>query len=87
MLLPNLDEEPKTGDLERVAVRNGDDDDAKASNPERFAGVVEDVDVSGTRGDGGVDVPRGVWGLGDEGLDEANMFWPFTDAKGELVEA
>ena len=40
LALPSFEAEPREGDLTRAAAANGDDEDAKASNPEdHFAGV------------------------------------------------
>ena len=93
LLRPNLLDEPSTEDLELVAVAKGEADEANASNPDRFAGV---VDVDGSSG--GVDkderdledevpAPNGEDGLGEDDFDDAKMFCPLTEANGELVEA
>ena len=40
MTLPSFEAEPRAGDLTRAAAANGDDEDAKASNPDdHLAGV------------------------------------------------
>lgn len=89
LALPNLDEDPSTGDFDRAAETKGDEVDAKASNPERFvAEDEEDSPGAENLGSGGT----GVWltgegeGVKDDLLDE-NIFWPLTAAKGELVDA
>lgn len=88
MALPNLDVDPSTGDFDRAAEEKGDDVDAKASNPDRFVAEAEEDSPEEDKSDRG---GTGVWfmgkgGGGDDLLDE-NIFWPFTAAKGELVDA
>jgi hypothetical protein len=89
LALLNLDVDPSTGDFDRAAEAKGDELDAKASNPERFvAEAKEDSPEEENLGKGGT----GVWlmgtGEGDRDLlDDENIFWPLTAAKGELVDA
>src|SRR5215475_6086768 len=89
------------GDFDRVAVENGEAAPEKDSKPVRLESElggdfslglkIEDEDSPGADERGGRDREEGdlTKGEGEEGvcLPEENMFWPLTEAKGELVEA
>jgi hypothetical protein len=85
-------DELDTGDLERDAATNGEEDKANASNPVRFAAVDPNEDGSPRPDENGEkgEVAGGLAenGGGDvAGLLEEKMFWPLTEANGELEDA
>ena len=94
---PSFDGVPSAGDFDLATLAKGDVDEAKTSNAERFTGAVDgSLGVLGINGDGdltGVDGMAAGAELCEEGrlpkedLAEEKIFWPLTEAKGELVEA
>lgn len=85
LVLPSLEVDPKMGDLDLVADVNGEDDDAKASNPVRLTPVGVDVEdspsfcVSADMGVDGVCFVGPDVGIGvDEDFDDAKRFFPCT---------
>ena len=84
------------GDLGRLAIlANGEEVEAKASNPVRFCGrglSAEVIDLLGVPGDAEAsaeakDVEADANGLLGGDCDLLNKLEPETDANGELVEA
>lgn len=83
---PNFEVCPRTGDFERAADENGEDEEAKASNPERFKffggedegspEVLPKLD-SGVEGPGLAKTDTGVF------FPEEKMLGPLAAANGE----
>lgn len=83
---PSFDVCPSTGDFERATAAKGDEDEANASNPERFKFFGGDdegsLEVLG-RLDRVVDEDEFANRDGGELFPEANRLGPLTVAKGE----
>lgn len=87
---PNTGGDPRTGDFARAKEEKGDEDDANASNPDRFKTMGVEAEGPKDRlfffrcfGD----VLLGAVVGGGDGLFDEKMFWPLTAANGELVDA
>lgn len=95
LLRKALPEPRALGDLARAADAKGEVEPAKASKPLRLVAVDAEDDESPRTGvDALLKEEVNAAGEGDGDLENIEvlgpppkMFWPFTEAKGELVEA